>query len=157
MNKGKSTGSQAGTRTDAGIKSSSRPRKGQAGAGLVWTYRPPRGTKISQPIQFSSEQRTRADRVETSFNGDGKVKIAHFEFHDSEAHEVCLAGTFNDWHPAVSVMIPMGNGQWKKDLLLKPGEYEYRFVVDGKWVTDSNSVKEHPNGFGENNSVLVVS
>ena len=30
----------------------------------------------------------------------------------------------------------IGCGQWKVDLHLKPGRYEYRFVVDGNWTDD---------------------
>ena len=52
---------------------------------------------------------------------------------------MCIAGSFNDWHPKVSDMNNMGSGKWVKEIELAPGTYEYRFVVDGKWVADSPS------------------
>jgi 1,4-alpha-glucan branching enzyme len=83
-------------------------------------------------------------------------QLVHFEYEDATARKVCVAGTFNDWHPEVSDMIPLGSGKWVKDLELAPGTYEYRFVVDGKWTTDARCARTVPNAFGETNSLLVV-
>jgi 1,4-alpha-glucan branching enzyme len=91
-------------------------------------------------------------------NGGGTPlrQLVHFEYEDTAARKVYLAGTFNDWHPAVSEMIPMGSGKWVKDLKLFPGTYEYRLVVDGRWTNDPRSARTAPNGFGGANSLLVV-
>lgn len=83
-------------------------------------------------------------------------RLVHFEFQSPAARKVCIAGTFNDWHPEVSEMISMGSGKWVKDLELTPGTYEYRFVVDGQWVTDPHCAHTAPNPFGETNSLLIV-
>jgi 1,4-alpha-glucan branching enzyme len=83
-------------------------------------------------------------------------QLVHFEFRDVAARSVCIAGTFNDWHPSVSEMINMESGKWVKELELAPGTYEYRFVVDGRWVTDARCLHMVPNPFGEMNSLLVV-
>jgi 1,4-alpha-glucan branching enzyme len=72
------------------------------------------------------------------------------------AQEVCIAGSFNDWHPSVTPMIRLGDGQWAKELALPPGRYEYRFVVDGQWVDDPAAIDLIPNSFGTANAVLVV-
>ena len=79
-----------------------------------------------------------------------------FEFTDSAARNVCLAGTFNDWRPESSRMIPLGNGRWAKDLALAPGVYEYRIVVDGSWKPDPGADHAVLNGYGERNSLLTV-
>ena len=83
-------------------------------------------------------------------------QLVHFEFSDPAARKVCIAGSFNDWHADASEMIPMGSGKWVKDLELAPGTYEYRLVIDGKWVTDPRCAHSVPNAFGETNSLLVV-
>ena len=80
----------------------------------------------------------------------------HFEFTNPAARKVCLAGTFNQWDPEASAMIPLGNGKWAKDLELAPGTYEYRLVVDGHWITDPNADHVIMNPFGERNSLLAV-
>jgi len=70
---------------------------------------------------------------------------------------VFIAGSFNDWRPGGSKMTSNGDGKWQADLLLAPGEYEYRLVVDGVWMSDPNGAEERPNGYGGTNSVLRVS
>lgn len=72
------------------------------------------------------------------------------------AQQVCVAGSFNDWHPTVTPMIRLGDGQWAKELALPPGRYEYRFVVDGEWVDDPAATELIPNTFGTANAVLVI-
>ena len=53
-------------------------------------------------------------------------------------------------------MVPLGEGRWGKELMLEPGTYEYRLVVDGEWTTDPNCGECAPNPFGTANSVLRV-
>jgi 1,4-alpha-glucan branching enzyme len=48
------------------------------------------------------------------------------------AHTVCLAGTFNAWNPEANPM-SRDDGNWRTDVALRPGRYEYKFVVDGTW------------------------
>jgi 1,4-alpha-glucan branching enzyme len=82
--------------------------------------------------------------------------MIHFEFTDPVARKVCLAGSFNDWRPDEIEMVPLGGGKWAKDLNLAPGAYEYRLIVDGKWMLDPNASRTVPNPFGESNSLLTV-
>ena len=79
-----------------------------------------------------------------------------FQFHHPEAEMVAIAGTFNDWHPSATPMVPLGNGHWAKTLELKPGIYEYLFVVDGKWVADPGSAVTVSNPFGGINCCVTV-
>lgn len=72
------------------------------------------------------------------------------------AQEVCIAGSFNDWHPTVTPMIRLEDGKWAKELALPPGRYEYRFVVDGQWADDPAATELILNSFGTANAVLVV-
>jgi hypothetical protein len=34
------------------------------------------------------------------------------------------------------------------------GRHEYRFVVDGQWMSDPKAARAQPNAFGSTNSVL---
>ena len=58
------------------------------------------------------------------------------------ARSVCVAGTFNDWHPLVTEMINVGGDRWAKALTLAPGRYEYRFLVDGEWRDDPTATEQ---------------
>ena len=84
------------------------------------------------------------------------VHIVRIEFHNEEAAEVFIAGTFNDWSPASAPMIRLEKGRWVKELSLPAGRYEYRLVVDGQWLCDSRAAERVTNPFGDYNAVLIV-
>jgi len=68
-----------------------------------------------------------------------------------------LAGTFNGWDSSRTPLAKDANGGWKATVLLTPGRYEYRFVIDGaQWYSDPGAQECVPNGFGGTNSVIVV-
>ena len=81
----------------------------------------------------------------------------HLELVKPEAKSVAVAGSFNEWKPERTPLVPLGNGQWKGDLDVKPGRHEYLFVVDGQWLPDPNAKESVANPFGGKNSVLIVS
>jgi hypothetical protein len=90
-------------------------------------------------------------------NGSGlPVRTVHVEFVHQTATKVCIAGAFNDWRPGVTTMVSLGDGRWVKELVLPPGVYEYRLVVDGEWMPDPRAGETAPNPFGGMNSVLKV-
>jgi len=79
-----------------------------------------------------------------------------FELTAPKATAVSVAGTFNQWQPQSAQMHATDRGVWLKTTALHPGNYEYRFVVDGQWQSDPTAVSSVPNSFGESNSVLTV-
>ena len=79
-----------------------------------------------------------------------------FHFNDPQASAVAIAGTFNEWHPSATPMVPLGQGRWAKTLELRPGTYEYLFVVDGRWVPDPGSAVTVTNPFGGINCCVSV-
>ena len=68
---------------------------------------------------------------------------------------VALAGTFNDWKPSLK-MTRQKDGSYRKRLQLDPGEYRYRFVVDGDWLPDPQAEGQAPNPFGSVDSVVNI-
>lgn len=70
---------------------------------------------------------------------------------------VYLAGEFNGWRPDLDLMNDDdGDGVWTITYDLAPGTYQYKFVADGSWFQDPNNPEVAPDGFGGNNSVIVV-
>ncbi|MCK4415077.1 MAG: alpha amylase N-terminal ig-like domain-containing protein [Candidatus Eisenbacteria sp.] len=70
---------------------------------------------------------------------------------------IYLAGTFNAWAADRDRMTDAdGDGTFELTLELAPGRYEYKFVVDGNWTTDMKAGAFGPDGFGGQNSVVVV-
>lgn len=83
-------------------------------------------------------------------------KTVDFVLHWPDARSVCVAGTFNGWDPQQTTLNRESNGIWKATVALSPGRYEYRFVVDGQWVSDPNAQASVPNNYGSTNSVVAV-
>ncbi len=61
--------------------------------------------------------------------------MVHWEFNHPTATAVAIAGTFNDWRPEVTEMVAVGDGCWRKEIVLPPGTYEYLFVADDEWIS----------------------
>jgi chromosome partitioning protein len=82
-----------------------------------------------------------------------------FIFHAPDAKSVKIVGSFNNWIPTNDYLMEQKeDGTWSKNITLPPGEYQYKFVVDGvRWVEDKNNSNVAINPFGARNSVLVVS
>lgn len=79
---------------------------------------------------------------------------AIFSIHSSDAKEVCLVGSFNNWNPKKHPMHQNDNGTWEKTVIIPPGMYEYKFLVDGQWIIDPQNGLTCLNCFGTTNSVL---
>ncbi|MGA9449733.1 MAG: glycogen-binding domain-containing protein [Verrucomicrobiia bacterium] len=72
-----------------------------------------------------------------------------------EAQEVCLYGDFSGWPTAGLRLIRRSqNGRWEKRLMLPPGRYEYKCVVDAEWIHDPHASQNVPNPGGSLNPVL---
>lgn len=73
------------------------------------------------------------------------------------AKDVFVAGEFNGWRAdASSAMANSNNGTWSVRMKLKPGQYRYRFVVDGKWMADPANPTTEINPYGEYDSLLTI-
>ena len=74
------------------------------------------------------------------------------------AHQVSVAGTFNQWDAQATPLAPAGApGLWAATLSLPVGQHQYAFVVDGRrWVADPTAPGVD-DGFGRRNSVIAVS
>jgi chromosome partitioning protein len=85
--------------------------------------------------------------------GDQVIFAARFE----NASKVLIAGDFNNWSPMSTPMITSETpGIWVTKLPLYPGRYRYRFIVDGRWMTDPNNTYVESNQFGELNNIVEV-
>ena len=58
-----------------------------------------------------------------------------FTVEDAPGKQVAVAGTFNDWTPDRPLLDKEGNGVYSCRMMLEPGTYEYKFVVDGDTTT----------------------
>ena len=72
---------------------------------------------------------------------------------DGRAKAAALAADFTNWQP-----VPMRKqkGTFAVTLPVGQGQHEYKFVVDGSWVTDPDNALCAPNGLGSMNSIVQV-
>lgn len=73
-----------------------------------------------------------------------------------KAKEVILMGDFNKWDAKTHPMKRSKGGVWEKIVMVPPGRYEYKFLVDGQWWTDPRNPQTSYNRFGTENSVMVI-
>jgi len=80
-----------------------------------------------------------------------------FTYYGPEATSVKICGNFNNWNPTDEFLMERDQyGTWTKNISLKPGTYQYRFIVDGEWVEDLNNLNYINNAYGGINSVLEI-
>jgi 1,4-alpha-glucan branching enzyme len=129
-------------------KKTGQPRTGKAGkataAGTAKTLTPSPG-----------RQQVPTGLLEEHFP-DSEAHAVRFEYYNPSASEVLVAGSFNDWQPRATPLSKQRGGNWSAVLLLKPGHYEYRFVVDGQWQDDPMAARFVANAFGGLNCVVEV-
>ena len=85
--------------------------------------------------------------------------VTRFVFIAPEASSVQVTGDFVDWNPeGIALTEERATGIWTVDVPLEPGVYQYGFVVDGvEWRPDPRAVSNVDDGFGRENSVMIVS
>ena len=73
-----------------------------------------------------------------------------------DAKQVFLAGEMTDWDAGKRAMQRDASGIWRTSLDLEPGEYLYKFVVDGRWVQDPVTPDHDSDGNGGQHSFVFV-
>ena len=80
-----------------------------------------------------------------------------FTLKNNEVKSIKIAGDFNNWSPSEhDVFIRDEKGVWSKNLNLNPGLYQYKLIIDGRWVPDPNNPIRVQSPMGGSNSVLFV-
>lgn len=87
-----------------------------------------------------------------SFLGIGDTMIFKLAGYP-QAKEVALAGSFNAWNPGEMFMEKTAYG-WEIPYILGKGNYEYKFIVDGKWILDPGN--PFTTGTGDTENSLLI-
>ncbi len=84
-------------------------------------------------------------------------KRVSFEIEANVGSTVTIAGSFNDWDCSKKALADKSDcGLFKCTMLLEPGSYEYKFVVDGTWTLDPGNPNFIPNDQGTLNSIITI-
>jgi 1,4-alpha-glucan branching enzyme len=85
-----------------------------------------------------------------------KVRNTEFKLFEPQSQSVSIGGDFNQWNPFSHSMKMDDDGIWRISFALNPGQYEYRFFVDGEWQNDPDCFSSVENPFGTLNSLKIV-
>jgi hypothetical protein len=111
----------------------------------------------SSPDQKAGPQKRGANTApKPSSPALGELKKVEFSLRAPAAGSVKLAADFTDWEMFPLEMMRSADGVWFTMVPLAPGQYAYRFIVDGEWRDDPHSFKREPNPFGAENAVVLV-
>ena len=88
--------------------------------------------------------------------GRGHPRRTVLRFPGLAAKNIQVAGDFNDWVPDQGIETRIVGNSVEKILLVAPGLYQYRLVVDGNWQDDPVNPARIPNHVGGHNSLLRV-
>ena len=94
--------------------------------------------------------------IKRSLSNKSLKKEIEFSFYAPLASSVEVAGTFNGWNPSVFRLKRYDEGTWKGSFALKPGRYEYRFLIDGRWENEQKECEMVDNGMGACNCVVTI-
>lgn len=90
------------------------------------------GEWITDPA--NPNMREDADGNKNSFLSIGEPYLFTLDGYTT-ARKVVLAGSFNNWSENELVMDKTPKG-WQLPYVISPGNFEYKFIADGKWITD---------------------
>ncbi len=81
-----------------------------------------------------------------------------FVFLAPTARRVAITGDWVHWDPAgIPLTSPRGDGVWVGEMVVPAGLHHYVFIIDGtEWRPDPNAASQVDDGFGQQNSVLLV-
>jgi hypothetical protein len=79
-----------------------------------------------------------------------------FRLEAHAAREVLLAGDFTNWEKTPIKLRKGDRGAWQATLKLAPGQYHYRFLVDGHWQNDPAASGTCPNPYGSCDCVVKI-
>ena len=92
------------------------------------------------------------------FRNASSSDIVHvrFMYQSDVAKHIALSGNFTQWRPTYSLQ-QITPGVWQISVPLKPGRYEYQFIIDGeRRFADPNALQYQDDGFGGKNSIVIV-
>ncbi|MCA9809778.1 MAG: prolyl oligopeptidase family serine peptidase [Candidatus Dadabacteria bacterium] len=80
-----------------------------------------------------------------------------FSYYAPGAQSVFISGDMNGWNSDVSRLVKGHDDVWRAIFKLRHGRsYDYKFVVDGNWITDPNNPDLNPDTSGGANSIVYI-
>lgn len=117
----------------------------------AWQLRP-----VDQ-VQVATQPIDGGNLVPVANSGDEALVVHQFTLYRKDITSLALVGEFNSWDETATPMTEVSKGVWTVSVPLRPGVYEYQFIVDGTRRETDPSVPQVPSDFGSPNSVVTIS
>ncbi|GIW22732.1 MAG: hypothetical protein KatS3mg068_1739 [Candidatus Sericytochromatia bacterium] len=110
---------------------------------------------VGHSLGFSFNNNEVANDIDNFIKNNHNLVDVLFKLENNNYKNVYIAGDFNNWlHNDLKMFLD--NNIWKMYIKLKPGKYQYKFIVDNNWILDPKAeITYTPNG--NINSVINVS
>jgi chromosome partitioning protein len=108
------------------------------------------------------EMLARGFTLESFLAAEGRLKLQPereilFRVEAPEGAVVQIAGDFNEWVPeSLDFTESQGRPLWHKTISLRPGSYEYKYLVDGRWIADPANDSTVEDAYGGVNSLISL-
>ena len=107
--------------------------------------------------QIASEQVGEGNLIPVSNTGEEPLVVHQFTYYQKGLNSISLVGQFNDWDTDSTSLTEVSPGVWTVSLSLRPGVYEYQFILNGKQRVTDPTMPQTSSDFGSPNSVVKVS
>ncbi|MBU2541672.1 MAG: AAA family ATPase [Candidatus Omnitrophica bacterium] len=95
-----------------------------------------------------------AREIKNRIDEDSGIKLF---FKGRHLNEVFVVGEFNSWCKDNNFKLKkVDEENWCITLPLKKGTYPYKFIADGRWISDPENPLREKDPFGGENSILLV-
>jgi enterochelin esterase-like enzyme len=88
--------------------------------------------------------------------GLARADTVQFSLRAPQAKQVFLAGEMIGWDNGKKQMSRDADGVWRLSMALAPGQWIYKFVVDGRWVHDPATTEHDADGRGGQHAFVFV-
>jgi hypothetical protein len=107
--------------------------------------------------QVATQQQVLGENlIPVANTGEEQLVTHQFTYYQKGLQSISLVGEFNDWDSDSTTMTEVSPGVWTVSLLLRPGVYEYQFILNGKQRVTDPTMPQASNDFGSPNSVVTV-
>lgn len=108
-------------------------------------------------VQVAIEGVASEQLVPVANTGEEPLVLHQFTYYQKGLQSIALVGEFNDWDDDSTTMTEVSPGVWTVSLRLRPGVYEYQFILNGRQRVTDPTMPQTSSDFGSPNSVVTVS
>lgn len=111
---------------------------------------------LAAEVLKMKQKKRSAEKMAGVRNKESDQEEVLFSFYAPDAKKVYVVADFNDWKVGQTPLQHAdSSGVWQRLVPLRKGKYEYKFIVDGKWMTDPGNPKIARGEFGENSFIEI--